>query len=248
VKRLVGRSGRRPAGPADLDAALAGRERVFRAPPLTPDLIEAIRRISPHLDPRPDETGRQLWEADQNGACWGEHDALAPVLAARPAPARVLEIGPGLGRSLVFFQKRMGWAGAEWHAFDADGDRTRYTVLGPRGDDSYCGSLDALREVLAFNDVGPVTLHDAGAIRLADLPGPFDLIYSFYGIGFHWSLEHFLSDIEPLMHAGTLAVFTVPPVFRPFPALDRFTHDVVRYPTVWPPGGSQALLLVSRPA
>ena len=40
-------------------------------------------------------------------------------------------------------------------------------------------------------------------LPLAALPGPYDLIYGFYSIGFHWSLEYYLDDLEPLMHEHT---------------------------------------------
>ena len=54
-----------------------------------------------------------------------------PSLSRIPTDARILEIGPGLGRSLVFFSKKLGWRGDQLHAYEGDGHTTRYTSLGP---------------------------------------------------------------------------------------------------------------------
>ena len=36
-------------------------------------------------------------------------------------------------------------------------------------------------------------------LPLAALPGPYDLIYGFYSIGFHWSLEYYLDDLAAVV-------------------------------------------------
>jgi len=172
-------------------------ERIFRAPPLTHKLRAAIKRISPQFDLR--KRDRLFWEADENGSCWGEYEALEPFLARVPADAKILEIGPGLGRSLVFFAKKLGWRGNQLNAYEGNGRTTKYTVLGPRFEDSFCGNIEELRRVLDFNGINDVKIFDAAKTRLSDLPGPYYLIYSFYGIGFHWSLEYFLDDLLPLL-------------------------------------------------
>ncbi|HYA96012.1 MAG TPA: hypothetical protein VEC95_07035, partial [Terriglobales bacterium] len=68
--------------------------------------------------------------------------------------------------------------------------------------------------------------------KLATLPGPYDLLYSFYSIGFHWSLELFLDDLLPLMHRKTVAIFTVKKDFLGFPRLKDFQCRVVDWKTV----------------
>src|SRR5690349_2560299 len=94
---------------SELDFRLANLERVFKAPPLTAELINAIKLISPQFDLKENEESRSFWEADQNGACWGEYQALEPIFKETPKPKKILEIGPGLGRSIVFFSKKLGW-------------------------------------------------------------------------------------------------------------------------------------------
>src|SRR5271169_1891159 len=89
----------------ELDPRLAQMEKIFRAPPLDPGLIAAIKLISPQYELAPRERDRLFWEADQNGACWGEYEALEPFLSRIPNDAKILEIGPGMGRSLVFFPR-----------------------------------------------------------------------------------------------------------------------------------------------
>lgn len=230
----------------ELDTRLAEMERVFSAPPLTQELVAAIKLISPQCDFTTSEKYRLIWEADQNGACWGEYEALAPLFRSMLKPTKILEIGPGMGRSLVFFSKKLGWERSEIHAYEGEGSSTKYTILGPRFEDSYCGNLSALRSVLEFNDIRNVTVHNARDARLVDLPGPYDLLYSFYSIGFHWSLEPFLDDLLTLLHDRSIAVFTVPHEFRPFSKLDSLSYRLVDWKTVWPKAGQLKLLILSK--
>src|SRR4030095_6288979 len=76
-----------------LDPRLTAMEHIFRAPPLTPELIAAIKLISPHFNFANTERSRWFWEADQNGSCWGEYEALTPLFSSMPRPSKVLEIG-----------------------------------------------------------------------------------------------------------------------------------------------------------
>jgi len=137
---------------------------------------------------------------------------------------RVLEIGPGLGRSLVFFSKMFGWQDCDLHAYEADGKTTKYTINGPRLEDSFCGTISELCRALDYNGITNVSIHDAKSVGMKDLPGPFDLLYGFYTIGFHWSLEHFFDEVLTLIGKTGIAVFTVPEDFRPFLRLQRLTH------------------------
>ncbi|HKK16860.1 MAG TPA: hypothetical protein VJ981_09130, partial [Gammaproteobacteria bacterium] len=203
----------------ELDKRLSEMETVFHAPPFTQELVQAIKLIAPHFNLAPDESSRKFWEADQNAACWGELEALGPMFKAIKKPHRVLEIGPGMGRSLVFFTRKLGWENCELHAYEGTGTATKYRLMGPRFEDSFCGNLELLQQVLEYNGLKNVRIIDAYKHRLADLPGPYDFLYSFYSIGFHWSLEHFLDDILGLMNEESVAVFTIPPQFNPFPAL-----------------------------
>ena len=219
------------------DSSLANLEPGFHAPPLTPELLAAIKLISPRLWLAQDERSRRIWEKEQNGTCWSEYEALRPLLAGTEKPRRVLEIGPGLGRSVVFFSKQFGWQESEIHLFDADGAATKYKQkfydAGKHAlEDSFCGNLGLLRSLLDYNEVSKYTIFDARQTRLAKLPGPYDLIYSFYSIGFHWSLELYLGDLLPLMHDRTLALFTVKKDFRGFPRLRDFHCRVVEWKTV----------------
>lgn len=205
-----------------------GLERIYRTPPLTEEYVAAIHLIAPNCrDYRPTEKYRGFWEQYQNAACWSEFQALKPVFDAFPKPRKVLEIGPGLGRSLVFFTKKLGWHDAEIHAFEGDGTTTKYTKLGPRFEDSFCGNISMLQETLEYNDVRNVTVHNAKVMPLRLLPGHFDLVYSFYSIGFHWSVEHFLGDILPLLGDDGMAIFTVPPSFVAPSQLAGLHYEVV---------------------
>jgi hypothetical protein len=228
-----------------LDPRLSTMERVFHAPPMTPELAAAIRLISPHFENVSRGTFHTVWEADQNGACWGEFEALEGELSRLPRPAKILEVGPGMGRSLVFFSKKLGWDADTLHAYEGDGDSTKYTILGPRFEDSFCGNIPILREVLDFNGVRNVTVFNASELKLADLPGPYDLIYSFYCIGFHWSLEYFLLDILSLMHNRSVAIFTVPIEFEAPAGLADLQYKIIEWKTAWPKDGHLKFVILS---
>jgi hypothetical protein len=213
--------------PPHLDPHLSKLERVFRSPPLTWPLTRAINLISPHCDFRPNERNRDIWEADQNGACWAEYEVLCDVLTTLPKRARILEIGPGLGRSLIFFSKKLGWENCELHAYEGDGKSTKYTVNGPRFKDSWCGTISEFKKVLDYNGIHHVTIHDASKITMTKLPAPFDLVYGFYNIGYHWSLEHFLLEVLTLIGPTGIAIFTVPRKFEAFEALRGLPYKIV---------------------
>src|SRR3972149_2176866 len=214
-----------------------GKEIVFNAPPLTDELAKAIKLITPDIDLRANEKSRQYWELDQNVSCWAEFEALSPILKRIPKPARVLEVGPGLGRSVVFFTKKLDWHDTEFHLFEANGEKTRYTMLGPRFEDSFCGNLALLKEVLEYNAVTNFTIFDAKKLdfKITRLPSVYDVIYSSYAVGFHWSLEHFLDDILSLMHDRSVALFTVGYKFVEFEKLKRLYYrliDATRTPSL----------------
>jgi hypothetical protein len=215
---------------------------------MTEELVRAIKLIAPQFDLSPGEESRRFWELDQNGACWGEYEALEPVLKNIPQPARVLEIGPGLGRSVVFFAKKLSWEGAEFHLYEGNGSRTKYTLLGPRFDDSFCGNTPLLERVLEFNGIANFKVFDAAVLgfELGALPGPYDVLYSFYSIGYHWSLEHFFDDILGLMHETSVAFFTVPNEFAPFEKLGGVHFRTVNWKAAWPANRTLRILILSK--
>jgi hypothetical protein len=227
-----------------LNEDLTKLERVVRLPPLTRELVAAIKLIAPQYDLTTSEKSRVFWETETNGSCWGEYEALAPLFNSMKRPARILELGPGLGRSLVFFSKKLGWQDSEIHAYEGDGSSTKYTVLGPRFDDSFCSNVAMMRRILQFNGIDNVKIFDAHSTPLAALPGPYDFIYSFYSIGFHWSLEHFLDDLTPLMSGNSVAVFMVPAEFAPFPKLKGLHYELLETRTVWPKDRKLKLLIL----
>ena len=102
--RALGRDSLPPLNPD-----LTSLERVFRAPALTPELIAAIRLISPQFNLTDSEKSREYWEADQNGCSWGECNALAPLFRSMQRPARILEDRPRPGTSLRFSAR--SWVG-----------------------------------------------------------------------------------------------------------------------------------------
>jgi hypothetical protein len=216
-----------------LDPKAGSAQQLFLAPPFSEEVVAAIRLISTRLPLKADEASRLLWQNESNAACAAEYDALLPLLAKVDPPKRVLEIGPGFGRSVVFFRKKGMWPDSEINLYDANGASTKYKQKyydhPPKWPDtsSFCGNLSLLQTMLDYNQAGPYQIFDAAQLPLAELPGPYDLIYGFYSIGFHWSLEYYLDDLEPLMRRNTLLVCTLNKNFRPFPRLQSFSTRVL---------------------
>ena len=109
-----------------------------------------------------------------------------------------------------------------------------------------CSDSAQVRRMLDYNGVTGYHVHDAREMPLRALPGPFDLIYGFYSIGFHWSLEYYLDDLEPLMHEHSVLVCTLNKNFRPFAALEKFHTRVLSCREVKKNAPPLQLLVLSR--
>ncbi len=235
-----------------LDARATQAEQLFLAPPFTEEVVAAIRLISTRLPLKADEASRILWQQESNAASEAEYDALSPLFKQVPAPKRVLEIGPGFGRSVVFFQKKGLFEGSEISMYDTDGTSTKYKQKfydhPPKWPDvsSFCGNLPLLHTMLDYNGVPRYEVFDAQKLPLSQLPGPYDLIYGFYSIGFHWSLEYYLDDLEPLLGERSLLVCTLNKSFRNFPRLEKFSTRVLSCREVKKNAAPLRLLVLSK--
>lgn len=244
LNRLRGRS--------ILDPSARSAEQLFLAPPFSEEVVAAIRLISTRLPLKADEASRLLWQNESNAASAAEYEALQPLFHQMENPGRVLEIGPGFGRSVVFFQKKGLFRESEISLYDANGTSTRYKQKyyeqPPRWPDtsSFCGNLSLLETMLTYNQVQQFRILDAQQMPLAALPGPFDLIYGFYSIGFHWSLEYYLDDLEPLLHQKTIFICTLNKNFRTFPRLQQFSTRVVKCREVKKNATPLRLLILSK--
>src|SRR6202050_3628546 len=225
LNRLRGRS--------ILDPRASTAEQLFLAPPFTEEVAAAIRLISTRLPLKADEASRLVWPRESNAASEAEYEALVPLFAEVDKPKRVLEIGPGFGRSVVFFNKKGLLPGGEISLYDTNGTSTKYKQKyyehPPQWPDtsSFCGNLSLLQTMLDYNGVDSYKIFDAAELPLAALPGPYDLIYGFYSIGLHWSLEYYLDDLEALMHPRSLLVCTLNKNFQPFARLEQFSTRVL---------------------
>jgi hypothetical protein len=102
--------------------------------------------------------------------------------------------------------------------------------------------------MLEYNGVTRYQIFDAQQLPLAGLPGPYDLIYGFYSIGFHWSLAYYLDDLESLMHERSLLVCTLNKSFHRFPRLEEFSTRVLACREVKKNAPPLRLLVVSKSA
>lgn len=233
---------------SELEPSLAAEELIFHAPALRPELVDTIRLISPQFRFRPEEEkSRRFWELNQNGLCWGEYRALEPFCRGLE-PRKVLDIGPGLGRSTIFFKKHLGWPDVPFHLYESTGRSTKYTQAGPRFDDSFCGNLEILQSILAYNEIENFEIFDARSMgsSLAALPGPYDLIYSFFAVGFHWSIGNFLDELLGLMTERSIGFFTLHDRFEDFSELGDTPYRVVEFRSSWPRGSWWRLLVLAK--
>jgi hypothetical protein len=233
IRRIADRFlGEKMRNTAELAKIMSTKEIIFKAPPFTDDLVKAIRLLGPRLRLKANEESRNLWQLDQNVSCWAEFQALSPILESIPRPSKVLELGPGFGRSVVFLTKKLGWHNTEFHLFEGNGRTTKYTMGGPRFQDSFCGNLTLLRQLLEFNGIYNFKIFDAEKLnfRIRNLEQRYDVIYSFYAVGFHWSLEYFFDDILSVMHDDSIAFFTVCYDFQEFEKLRQLHYRLIRTP------------------
>jgi hypothetical protein len=100
--------------------------------------------------------------------------------------------------------------------------------------------------MLDYNGVNQYKIFDARQMPLSALPGPYDLIYGFYSIGFHWSLEHYLDELEPLLHERSVLVCTLNKNFRPFPRLQQFSTRILACREVKKGASPLRLLVLSK--
>ncbi|HWR17617.1 MAG TPA: hypothetical protein VN577_22500 [Terriglobales bacterium] len=228
-------------------------EQVVQLPPFTPEIAAAVQLIATRITVKADEESRLLAQKEANAASLKEYEALAPVFAKKKKPRKVLEIGPGFGRSVIYFGKKGVWDDtAEIHLYDTNGTQTKYKQkfydTPPKWPDvsSFCGHLPLLKQVLEYNGIHNFHVHDAATMPLTQLPGPYDFIYGFYSVGFHWSLDFYLDEIDPLLHERGLLVCTLNKHFRPFSRLANYSTRVVECPEIKKNASPLRLLLLSK--
>lgn len=234
---------------SELEPDLAAKELIFRPPPLTSEMVATVKLISPQFHLRPTENSRDFWGRNQNGLCWGEYEALEPFLDRLGTPSRVLDLGPGLGRSTIFFKKIRGWETVPFHLYEGSGETTNYTKAGGRFDDSFCGNISALEHTLSYNEIVDFQIFDAPAMgsSLEGLPGEYDFIYSFFAIGFHWAIEHFIDEILAAMTDRALGAFTLHDRYTTLhSSVERLPHRIVEFRTSWPRQRRRRILLLAK--
>jgi hypothetical protein len=208
---------------------MGDRPRLFLSPPLDSELLAAIKRIAPHLGLNCDEWSRELWELDQNASSLVEFEVMSQFISASRLP-RILELGAGLGRSLIYLAKSMDWHAHQFHVYDASGAGIPYSIGAERNASTFCSDLVQLRRILDYNGLAQVTVHDANTCDLsdlADLGAPYDVIYSFFSVGYHWHISDFLDDLRALMTESSVGLFGIPSSMNGTLALPGFEYELL---------------------
>ena len=197
----------------------------FDSPKIDKKMLKAITSISPHIKLEPyNEQDRLFWVNDQNKSCDGEYEVLKKHIHKFNI-RKTLEIGPGMGRSIVFFSKL--FPNSRIWSYEGDGDQKKYSINGKRTNNSFCGNIEILKKIIKFNEIQNHETINEKSCSLKEISNSFDFIYSFYAVGYHWDLSEFWEDIVTLMNPISIAAFTVPNwyVIENKPGFQQFLHD-----------------------
>ena len=119
-------------------------------------------------------------------------------------PLRILELGCGIGRMSVYFFLYYGLQDA--HFFLLDGNSGDQQVNGVRGNNNgeFYNSWKATAHFCEANGLMNRTI-----LRTQEIPPDLDLTYSFFSIGFHWSIELYLKEVVKNTRRGGYILFDV---------------------------------------
>jgi len=245
---------------SDLSAGYTNRDNIFKAPPFESELAEALSLIG-NVTLSATEENRRIWEREQNATCWAEYDCLQKNLKGL-APTKVFEFGPGLGRSIVFLNKMFNWKDSTFYLYDGYSDiepnevedsirYARYGSHDARYIDSFYGNLKLLEKILQFNEIKNYKIIDANKnSEISNLQGGYDFVYSFYSVGFHWAIDHFIDDILHLLKDGGTGAFNMQFDYSVTPflkeKLKNHSFEIVRYLTACPKDCELNMLLIRK--
>ena len=133
-------------------------------------------------------------------ACRKHLEGLSPKVA--------LDLGCGLGRASVYFNKRFGWGSTRFIL--ADGDSGERQLGGIRsGKADFYNSMAATYDYCGANGLQDFQLFNLEKRPIADLPPTIELAYSFVAVGFHWPLDFYLGPLHPKLAKEALVVFSM---------------------------------------
>lgn len=126
-------------------------------------------------------------------------------------PKNVLELGAGIGRMSVCFNKYFGWDDTNFHLYDGHSEKL-YQYQGMRkcpDKPEVYNRLDVTKEFCLANGISEDRLHviDLAKMSLADIGVKFDLCYSWKSIGSHWPISMYLDQLAEVMLPDGLVLF-----------------------------------------
>lgn len=121
-------------------------------------------------------------------------------------PERVLDLGCGLGRISIFFDRMLNHQPEFVLADSSEVTFPRRTGWNP----GHCfyNDLNLTVEFCMLNGLKKFRVFDVSKDDWAAL-GPFSLVMSWYAIGFHYPIENSIERILPLLHSGSICIFSV---------------------------------------
>ena len=123
-------------------------------------------------------------------------------------PARVLELGAGLGRVSVFLRKLYDWSSTNFYLLDGNSGDVQIAGLHEQVGKDFYNLLEATSEYCLANGITKDKLHLINAEDAIDLKDvQFDLCYSFKSIGFHWPINHYLDTLHKNLRVNSYLFF-----------------------------------------
>jgi SAM-dependent methyltransferase len=124
-------------------------------------------------------------------------------LLSKLKPKNILELGSGIGRMSVYLKNYYNWNDTNLYLLDGYGEKIVAGITSELGNNFY-NSMEATKEFCLANNIKEDKLFLINGTKIFNnecMLGDFikdvkfDLIYSFAAVGFHWTLEYYLTNL-----------------------------------------------------
>jgi len=137
-----------------------------------------------------------------------EDPPYLPVVAdflSSLTPQNCLELGAGIGRMSVYFNKRYAWPDAHFTLQDGDSGTEQYSGVRDSNDAEYYNSFAATADFCHANDMSSFNIIN----KISHIDRDIDFCYSFASIGFHWHINLYLDQLVAVLSDNAKLMFEI---------------------------------------